>query len=421
MIDSSQGSRSTEERSAAQVYRPAVVSFLLVVLNAIVFVAVTWDLDNSAEFLPALLDAGALERSRVWDGEVWRLVSATFLHGGWFHLAFNLVLIYVVAGNIERSLGSLTLALVYLVSAVGGSAASLLGHDGPSVGASGAAFGLVGFLLALAAEEARRGRPSNLGWIGLRIAVVVIFFVAFEALVGAPDGGGVDHWAHLGGFLTGFAFGLARSFRASSHRAIQWGVTVAFACLFLAFVGASLVRWPGMEAEIGIRETYGPFRIVIESGDVAAARGYLKRAKRYGLDGERSRRWEAAIARAEARRNPVLDIGPWSPVEPAVSERPALSDDAARILRLDEEVRTLEHAARSRDARARAELERAHDGASERAHAQEGPDRDSADELRELFRKLLIDGPATMRDDETIEASEREDSQTERSPRAEER
>ena len=103
-----------------------------------------------------LVRFGALERGRVWDGQPWRLLTAAFLHIGWVHLAWNVAFGVLACRLVERALGSVRFLFVYLASALGASALSLLGQDAIAAGASGPLFGVVGAILALH----RRGLPS---------------------------------------------------------------------------------------------------------------------------------------------------------------------------------------------------------------------------------------------------------------------
>src|SRR5512146_890424 len=96
-----------------------------------------------------LVRFGALERGRVWDGQPWRLLAAAFLHIGWVHLAWNIAFGVLACRLVERALGSVRLLVVYLASALGASAASLLGQDEIAAGASGPLFGVIGTILAL--------------------------------------------------------------------------------------------------------------------------------------------------------------------------------------------------------------------------------------------------------------------------------
>ena len=86
-----------------------------------------------------------MSRPEIADGEYWRLVTAGFLHAGFFHLLFNMLSLYILGGLLEPAVGRLRFGLIYFVSLLAGSfGALLLEPTSPTVGASGAIFGLMG-------------------------------------------------------------------------------------------------------------------------------------------------------------------------------------------------------------------------------------------------------------------------------------
>lgn len=136
----------------------------------------------------------------IAQGEVWRLLTAVFLHGGLLHLLFNAYALYVIGRQVETIYGPLRFSVVYLFAGLAGSVASLLLTPAPSLGASGALFGLIGaeavFLYRnrkLLGERARRGLQN-------------ILFIAFINLaIGLQGAFHIDNWAHIGGLLGGLS------------------------------------------------------------------------------------------------------------------------------------------------------------------------------------------------------------------------
>src|SRR5690606_19909054 len=143
-----------------------------------------------------LSEVGAVVALRVWQGEIWRLVSGLFVHAAVWHLGLNLWVLWQVGRLLEPILGTARFLLVYLVSGVVGFSASLLWHPGLSVGASGAIFGAVGGLLALAAVT--KDSP-----LGKHLARALAPFVVVTLVIGffLPF---VDNTAHVGGLVAGF-------------------------------------------------------------------------------------------------------------------------------------------------------------------------------------------------------------------------
>ncbi|HEX6810983.1 MAG TPA: rhomboid family intramembrane serine protease [Planctomycetota bacterium] len=171
------------------------------------------------------------------DGEAWRMLSCAFLHGGIVHLAFNFMMLLGLGPALERSLGSVRFALLYVVSSLGASiAVCLLYHPWqPVIGGSGALFGMMGALVAL---NMRSGRHlfSFLDFEGPRR---VIGMIVVNLLIGLlfPF---VSNTAHVAGLVTGFAFTflwLAPP-REPSTSLRQW--RAATGALFLSLLFASI-------------------------------------------------------------------------------------------------------------------------------------------------------------------------------------
>lgn len=176
-------------------------------------------------------------------GETWRLFSAAFLHGGLLHLVFNLAMLVNVGPALERTMGSVRFAILYLVSALGGHLAICLLYDElqPVIGGSGALFGMLGALLAWNMRSGRHlfafldfdGPRRLLGTIAVNLAIgLVIPFIS--------------NTGHIGGLLAGFVvtFWFLSPTRklAASRRPWQ----VAFGALLLSLTLAALQpvwRW----------------------------------------------------------------------------------------------------------------------------------------------------------------------------------
>ncbi|CAN5734525.1 hypothetical protein BH23PLA1_BH23PLA1_41080 [soil metagenome] len=138
------------------------------------------------------------------EGESWRLLTSMFLHGGLFHLAVNLWCLYRAGPLIERLYGNLGFTLLYMGSGLGGAIASTWHHPLiPSVGASGAIFGIIGGLGAFVFIHRHAIPAPALQSVRGGVLTFVVFNLLFGAVV--P---GIDNAAHLGGLVTGFVAGL---------------------------------------------------------------------------------------------------------------------------------------------------------------------------------------------------------------------
>lgn len=136
----------------------------------------------------SLLTEGWVSRFNVQDGEYWRLLTAGFLHGGFFHLLFNMYVLYVLGGMLEPAIGRLRFAVIYFVSLLAGSfGALLLEPDAPTVGASGAIFGLMGAAVVVMRNRGINPMESGLGlMIGLNL---LITFLIPNISIGGHIGG----------------------------------------------------------------------------------------------------------------------------------------------------------------------------------------------------------------------------------------
>jgi membrane associated rhomboid family serine protease len=140
----------------------------------------------------SLLQDGAVSRAEIADGEYWRLITAGFLHAGFFHLLFNMLSLYILGGLLEPAVGRLRFGIIYFVSLLAGSFGALvLTPDAPTVGASGAIFGLMG-----ATAIVMRNRGISVMESGLGIWIVLNLVITFSV----PN---ISVGGHIGGLLGG--------------------------------------------------------------------------------------------------------------------------------------------------------------------------------------------------------------------------
>ncbi len=148
-----------------------------------------------------LLAWGANFRPSTTNGEWWRLLTSTFLHGGLIHLIANMYGLLFVGIFLEPLLGRTKYLTVYLLMGILASCASLWWYDATvSVGASGAIFGLYGLFLALLLTKIF---PPDFGKAFLTSTLIFIGYNLLMVL-----NGGIDNAAHIGGLLSGFVVGL---------------------------------------------------------------------------------------------------------------------------------------------------------------------------------------------------------------------
>ncbi len=163
-----------------------VVAYVLTVLTGRSTTATGWLVSDGVVYGPA-----------VAHGEWWRLVSGAFLHASPLHLLMNMFLLYLLARELEPVLGHLRFGLLYGVSLFGGAVGVMVVSPmDPTLGASGAIFGLMGAMVVL--QLRAHQNPWSSGIAGLILINLVLTF----AVPGISVGG------HVGGLLAGALAGL---------------------------------------------------------------------------------------------------------------------------------------------------------------------------------------------------------------------
>ena len=159
---------ATPRPVGARVTGTAVATTTLVAINVLVFlVEMAQGVAVRGVGGSELVDDGAIYGPAVADGEWWRLVTGGFLHAGLIHLAFNMYLLWMLGGALERYAGAGRFLAIYFTALLWGSAgALLLSPDSRTVGASGAVFGLMAASSCSSAEGHRAARRVGGGASG---------------------------------------------------------------------------------------------------------------------------------------------------------------------------------------------------------------------------------------------------------------
>src|SRR5271165_7068507 len=219
-----QRTKVTRMRDMAVVPR---VTYTLIALNVLVFLTEQGQFTLFGSTIHGtVIDEGVLYRGGIVEHQYWRLVSSGFLHENFIHIGFNMYLLYLLGMMLEPAIGSLRFAVIYFTALLAGSFGALFATAAPSLGASGAIFGLMG--AAVIELRARRISVMESGIGGLIILNLILSF----SIAGISIGG------HIGGLIGGAVAALAIR-TADAHRMQALGL-IACALLSAACVWGSI-------------------------------------------------------------------------------------------------------------------------------------------------------------------------------------
>jgi membrane associated rhomboid family serine protease len=211
----------------------AIVTKTLIAINVAVWLAMLATGSSISSSAGTIFEKGALFASGidsqghlvgVAHGQWYRLVTAMFLHASLLHIAFNMLALWWVGRPLEQGIGRGRFLLVYFVSGLAGSAGALFQAPfSPTVGASGAIFGILGALFVLE----RRGIINT----GGQVAGLIVLNLVFTFAVSSISRGG-----HIGGLVAGAVLMLAFvQFRSSNALALASAGALALASIAVAY------------------------------------------------------------------------------------------------------------------------------------------------------------------------------------------
>jgi len=202
------------------------ITHLLIFANVVVFGLEVWITGETGRSGGGLFDMlgpsreaqrmlGVMSRVYVLEqGHVWRLITCTFFHYGLMHIAFNMLSLWNIGRFLERAIGSTRFLALYMLSAIGGSLACLLG-PAPVAGASGAIYGLIGIGLVYAIRAG--------GLLGQALRRQFLEFLITGIVLSLLPG--ISFLGHAGGFLAGFALSWLVIPKNAQMRAVGAGIS----------------------------------------------------------------------------------------------------------------------------------------------------------------------------------------------------
>jgi len=260
---------------------------LIILANVLVFVLML--INGVSPMEPAIKDLlawGADFGPLTTNGEWWRVLSSTFVHIGVIHILMNMYVLFSIGKFTERLFGHFGFAVLYLLSGVGGSLASLFWHPQTvSAGASGAIFGLYGGLLAFLLLQRHAIPAETLKSLTASTGTFLLYNVIYGVMRA-----GTDMAAHVGGLLTGFLIGLLLTQSLArvtlGSRALRGTLALAIGTAGIVLCAAQIPVTQDSEGRVGV--TIGSKDEVYYSGsatkDQAVALGEALKSEGYFQD-----------------------------------------------------------------------------------------------------------------------------------------
>jgi hypothetical protein len=205
----------------------AVVTFALIALNLLGFLAelkLRGQIDEVVFHLgviPARYTVPEIALRESAPGLVLPLLASMFLHGGWLHLAGNMLFLFVFGRSMEDRYGHLRFTLIYFLGGLAGSLLHIVLNAGsrvPSIGASGAIAAVLGaYFISYPRARITTLVPFLFLFWTVEVPALVLlgywfllqFFSGYQVqAIETATQGGVAWWAHVGGFVAGFGLAL---------------------------------------------------------------------------------------------------------------------------------------------------------------------------------------------------------------------
>lgn len=230
--------------------RPELSSIVLIVINAVAYAAmmiaggtksavfrslalIPQGTCSDANYFYAAAKSQCAGQGLVWQdglatGAWWQAITGAFMHASPMHILFNMMALWFLGPQLERILGRWRFLAIYFASALSASALVMWFSAPyvPTVGASGAIFGLMAATLVVAIKH--KGDVTGiLGWLAANVLITVLgaSFISWQG--------------HLGGFIGGLLTSLAVVFLPKDSKALQW---VLVAVVVLGAVAAIVAR-----------------------------------------------------------------------------------------------------------------------------------------------------------------------------------
>jgi membrane associated rhomboid family serine protease len=218
-------------RQAGRRLGVAPVTKILIGLNVLVFLVNLAQGASLSQNSGTWFGKGFLYGPFVANGDWWRLITSTFLHGSIIHIGLNMLVLWFIGAPVEEAIGRWRYLVLYVVSGLAGSAGALLFNPTEvTVGASGAIFGIAGAALVFE-------RQGNYVLGGSALSFILLNLVLSFALPNISIGG------HIGGLVGGALCGLVLTRFGRGHAAYGRLGVVGMGGLALVAVASVVVAY----------------------------------------------------------------------------------------------------------------------------------------------------------------------------------
>ena len=177
-------------------YKDSLITNILIGINVLMYLITALVSKNLLDINSlTLLSFGAKLNVLIDRGQVWRLLTCAFLHGGLLHITFNMYALKIIGAEVEYAFGKVKYIIIYLISAIGSSIFSYMFNPASiSVGASGAIFGLFGAMIIFGIRNKNKIGKEYI----INLAQVVIVNIIIGIILS-----NIDNSAHMGGLVFG--------------------------------------------------------------------------------------------------------------------------------------------------------------------------------------------------------------------------
>ena len=187
---------SKKEQEHKNRFKDNKVTYTLIGINILIYIVtsiMSRNIFDSNTYVLIML--GAKVNELINYGQVWRLLTCAFLHGGIMHLAFNMYSLKIIGSEVEYIFGRKKYLIIYLMASLGGSIFSyIFSPYSISVGASGAIFGLLGAMLVFGIKHRNK--------IGKGYMMNIIQVIGINIFIGITLSN-IDNFGHIGGLIVG--------------------------------------------------------------------------------------------------------------------------------------------------------------------------------------------------------------------------